>query len=235
MNNYQALLTEKKCLISDQLLLKFSLVEPKQIVFKAGQYIMLKVNGQTRLYSIFSSEKNQDSFELMIKFIPNGLASSYFSNLKVGDRVEFQGPAGVFYLRENQKNKFFLATYTGLAPFWSMITSYFEKNPNSKTNFTLYWGVKNYEETCLLDQLKQMAQKYSSFKFFICLSREDNLNKVPVEDKKYFKIGRVNTTLEEYNNQSDYYLCGSREVVDGLNQYLSEKGIAKENIFFEKF
>lgn len=235
LNNYQTILSEKKLLPSDQLVLRFSLIEPKEIIFKAGQYMMLKIDDQNRLYSILSSEKIKDSFELMIRIIPDGLASGFFQNLKVGEKVNFQGPGGVFALQENQKDKVFLATYTGLAPFWSMITSYYEKNPVSQINFSLYWGLKNYEETCFLEELKQMMEKNSSFKFFICLSREENLNKIPAENQKYFKIGRVNSALGQFNNQSDYYLCGSRQVVDGLNQFLLEKGILKENIYFEKF
>ncbi len=233
--NYQTILSEKKILTRDQLILKFSLLEPKEIIFKAGQYVMLKVNDQNRLYSIFSSENTKNSFEIMVKLLPGGLASNYITNLKVNDKVNFQGPAGVFTLRENQKDKVFLATYTGLAPIWSMITSYYEKNPNSQINFSLYWGLKNYEETCFLEELKQIVQKYNSFKFFICLSREENLDKIPQENQIYFKLGRVTTVLDQFNNQFDYYLCGSREVVDGLNQFLLEKSVAKENIFFEKF
>ena len=235
LNSYQTILSEKKLLPSNQLILKLSLVEPKEIIFKAGQYVMLEINDQNRLYSIFSSENNKSSFALLIRLIPNGLASKYFQNLKVGDKVNFKGPAGVFTFQENNKDKIFLATYTGLAPFWSMITSYYQKNQNSQINISLYWGLKNYQETYFLEELKQIMEKNSGFKFFICLSQEETFEKIPLENQKYFKLGRINTALEQVSNQFNYYLCGSPEVIDGLNQFLLSKNIAKENIFFEKF
>ena len=40
---------------------------------------------------------------------------------KTGDRIEFNGPLGSFYLREIKRPVLFLAGGTGLAPFLSML------------------------------------------------------------------------------------------------------------------
>ncbi len=40
---------------------------------------------------------------------------------KVGDKIEFNGPLGSFYLREIKRPVLFLAGGTGLAPFLSML------------------------------------------------------------------------------------------------------------------
>lgn len=241
LTNYQTVLSNKKQLTTDQLILKFSLIEPKELIFKAGQYLILKVNSQTRLYSIYSSSNVKNYFELMVKIVPGGLASNYLNNLKVGDKVNFQGPAGMFTLHENERNKVFFATFTGMAPQNSMILSYLENNKNKMSpQLYLFWGLRNFSDICLVEELKQLSINYRQFKFTICLSRENNLSKIRDEDRQYFKLGRVNAVWEEFMSQQsinlfDYYLCASRDVVESLNQYLLGKGITKENIFFEKF
>jgi ferredoxin-NADP reductase len=74
------------------------------------------------------------------------------------------------------------------------------------------------------------------------LSREQNLEMISEEDRKYFMLGRVTTGLEKLienfklkTENFDYYLCGSREVIESLKQYLSEKAAPKEQVYFEKF
>lgn len=240
LNNFQTVLKEKKRLSEDQFLLRFLLVEPKEIIFKPGQYLMLKINGQSRLYSIYSPDFMKNSFDLMIKIIPQGLASGYFNILKEGDRVDFQGPAGTFYLRENEKNKVFFATYTGIAPMMSMIKSFVEKTNHQIPPITLYWGLRNFQDICLVDELRDLAQKHHEFKPYICLSRETNLDQIPLENKPFFHTGRINTVWQELSDpadrlKSEYYLCGSRQVVESFNQFLYSQSIPKDLIFFEKF
>jgi len=241
LNTYQTILTNKKILTNDQLLLEFSLINPKEIIFKAGQYLILKIGDKSRLYSIYSSENVKNSFTLMIKTIPNGLASDFFINLKAGESANFQGPAGVFYLHESEKDKIFLATYSGLAPLRSMIISYLEKSKNKIVpKFNLFWGLRSYSDVCLFDELKQLSVDYQQFKFFICLSQENDLTKIKDEDRQYFKLGRINTSWEEFIskqcvNDHDYYLCAGNKVIVELNQFLLAKGVVKENIFLEKF
>ena len=231
--------------------------------FKAGQYLILKINDQARLYSIFSPENIKDFFELMVKIIPGGLASNYFISLKTGDKVNFQGPAGVFSLRENQKDKFFFATFAGIAPLRSMVASYLEKNKMlTRPKLILFWGLRNFSDICLLEELKQLVKTSQQFQFFICLSREADLSKIKSEDKKYFKLGRINIcweqfitatikqgnnvtplrpsgyegqAMKQFINNFDYYLCGSCDVTESLKQYFFSKGVDKETVFFEKF
>lgn len=252
INIFKASLTEKKQLTADVFLFSFDLINPDKIEFEAGQYLILKVNNQPRLYSIFSSEENKKSMQLLVKIIPDGVASTYLTNLKSGDQVEFQGPAGAFKLQQNRRDKIFLATFTGLAPLYSMITSCLKMEKKlTQPKLYLFWGLRHFSDICLLDELKQLSINNQQFKFFICLSRETDLSKIKDENKKYFKLGRINdvwqkfnsqlikqcsnVTMKQFINNFDYYLCASRDVVESLKQYLIEKGIAKENIFSEKF
>ncbi|MFA6017003.1 MAG: FAD-dependent oxidoreductase [Patescibacteria group bacterium] len=231
---YKTLLTKKTQLNSNTYLYHFDLIEPKEIIFKPGQYIMLKIpSGEgyvSRLYSIASPNTQKNSFELIIGIIPGGLASNYLFSLKENTEITFQGPAGMFGLRENEREEIFLITGTGIAPVRSMI-----KSNNKNHKFNLFWGLKNYKDIYLLDELKQFNPK-------ICLSREQNLDMVPNEERKYFELGHVDscfdklaTSHQSLVTNSDFYLCGGRTAVESLRIFLLSKGVLLENIIFEKF
>ena len=146
MQNYQAKLLRKEQIAPDVLFLKFELHPGQQLEFIAGQYLILLVPTPTgdparRLFSIASSDSQKESFELLVKLMPEGLASDYFRGLEIGDSAYFQGPAGLFTLKSEDKQKIFLATGTGIAPVRSQISSYLEKDGLSE--LFLFWGLKN--------------------------------------------------------------------------------------------
>ncbi len=238
LTNFRTILSQKIQLNSDTYLYHFDLIEPREINFKAGQYLMIKIptdkDPVSRLYSIASSAAEKNSFELIIQIIPGGLASSYLSNLKVKDEIIFQGPAGIFGLKENNRSKIFLVTGTGIAPVRSILNSAPIKSGQNSELF-LFWGLKKYEDIYLLEELKKFNPK-------ICLSREQNLEIIPANDKKYFELGHINSCFEKQILDTKYsilntnfYLCGGRKIVESLRLFLINKGVLLENIYFEKF
>jgi len=77
---HKTLLTKKIQLNFNTYQYHFDLIEPKEIIFKPGQYVILKVpssNGPvSRLYSIASQNTLTNSFDLIIEIVPGGLASN---------------------------------------------------------------------------------------------------------------------------------------------------------------
>jgi NAD(P)H-flavin reductase len=247
IQTYKTTLSEKKQLTSDVFLYKFKLIEPVTLSFIPGQYLILlvpKENGENarRLYSIASPNTTTGEFELLVKLIPNGCASMYFKKIQVNDECEFQGPAGMFTLRENQRDKIFMVTGTGYAPVRSILKSISNNQSPITNNYYLFIGFPYCKDVFLLDELKLLTSNFKHLTFYICLSREQNLEMISEEDRKYFMLGRVTTGLEKLienfklkTENFDYYLCGSREVIESLKQYLSEKAAPKEQVYFEKF
>jgi NAD(P)H-flavin reductase len=240
LSTYKTILSKKTQLNSNTYLYHFDLLEPKEINFKAGQYLILKVSSDkdpvSRLYSIASSVTEKNNFELIVEIVPNGIASNYLTNLKVNDEASFQGPAGMFGLKENDRSKIFMVTGTGIAPIRSILISNINP-PAGGQKFILFWGLKTYEDVYLLDDLKSIFAKATmdkQFSFKICLSREQNLDMIPVEDKNFFELGHIDSFSPQLTT-ADYYLCGGRNVVESLKQFLLSKNILQENIFFEKF
>lgn len=233
LGTYKTLLTKKTQLNSNTYQYHFDLIEPKEMIFKPGQYMMLKVPSSSgpvsRLYSIASQNTIKSSFELIIEIVPGGLASNYLFSLDEKSEVIFQGPAGMFGLKENDRTKIFLITGTGIAPVRSILNS---RLKDLEQKHFLFWGLKKYSDVYLFDEFKRCNLK-------ICLSREQNLNMVTESDKKYFELGHVDFCFEkQFNNNLndlDFYLCGGRLIVESLKQFLLSKNVPLENIIFEKF
>jgi NAD(P)H-flavin reductase len=259
LNNFRTILSKKTQLNSTTYLYHFDLLEPKEITFKPGQYIILKVPSEkgsvSRLYSLASSNIEKNSFELIVETVVGGLGSGYLSSLKEGVEVNFQGPAGMYELRKNDRKKIFMVTGTGIAPIISILRSTIDdrklrmevedgglKLEKQTSKYYLFWGLKYYQDLYLLDELKQLAIINSQLIIKICLSREQNLDMIPEEDKKYFFLGHVDSCFEqlltindELLNNYEFYLCGGRNVVEALKQTLLSKNIPLESIVFEKF
>src|SRR5215211_7072547 len=100
-----------------------ALDDRKALGFLPGQYVNVLIPGtdQTRSYS-FSSGPQAPEVSFLLRDTPTGALPTYLRDqAKVGDRIEFNGPLGSFYLREIKRPVLFLAGGTGLAPFLSML------------------------------------------------------------------------------------------------------------------
>lgn len=240
IKTFATTLTEKTQMTHNVILFTFKLKPEDRLEFKAGQYMIVRVNNTPRLYSIYSPDYINNSFQLFVKIVEGGLATTYLNGLKIGDQVTFQGPGGVFSLKETEVTKVFLATVTGLAPMMSVIKSYYQKNPQSQVKMRLLWGLQSQEDLCLLDELKNIKKDHPNFDFKICLSREKDLSFVKDEDKQLFVLGRLNAGIDMLEKTEDlknleYYLCGSRVVVEAMRQYIDSKAVPKELVHFERF
>lgn len=244
IQTYTTRFVSKRKLAPDVYLFRFRCENGQKIEYKAGQYLILMVpqsDGQLarRLYSILNPPSHSDYFEMVIEILPNGVASQYLMKLRENDEIIFQGPAGVFMLRQNDRDKIYLATGTGIAPIKCMIEFQCQTSvPTTPTH--LFWGVPKFTDVYFLDELKELAITFNNLNIKICLSRETSLDMIHEIDQKYFSLGRVTKAFDTLAishtlSAMDYYICGGRTVVESLRQYLYEKQIPRESVHFEKF
>ncbi len=244
---YQATLLEKKQLTEHVYYFKFSPPPQPEWNFVAGQYMIFHIpqgegHAARRQYSIASHPSQKDALEFIIEYVENGIASKYLEKMEVGQSLTFQGPAGVFIYRQNEREPIFFATGTGIAPIVSMIADLFENGKYSQ-NIYLFWGLKLKGDMYYFNELKQIAKQYPNFHFKICLSRENELATLfSEEDVMYCANGRINNGFEEMitssnqdKNKFNYYICGSKHVVEAMREYLNTQKIPTEQVFFEKF
>ncbi|MBI3620258.1 hypothetical protein HY214_03905 [Candidatus Roizmanbacteria bacterium] len=234
ITTFKTRLVKKKAVAPNVIVFGFQIDPPAKLRFRAGQYLILLVPQPSgvparRLFSIFTPPSDQKYFELLVEILPNGLAASYLSQISQTAEVVFQGPAGMFTLRQPfSRDLIFLATGTGVAPVYSMLR--FLAGQKITRQQQLLFGLRTRAEVFLFEELKELQKQNQSFSFLYCLSREH-----PTEAG--FAPGRVTNELEKITNlpDFDFYVCGGKDVVEALRQYLFGKRVPRAQVYSEKF
>lgn len=210
----------------------FELEQPNEMEFQAGQYVSITVDehGDRRSYSICSTPDTHHSFELLIDHAPAGVGCTFLKNLEFGQEVDVMGPLGRFTLVEggDEEEIVLVATGSGIAPFRSMVLHMLQEL-GEKRPITLYWGLRYVEELFWQNDFQDLSEQFENFKFHPVISRA-------IEEWSLCK-GRVTDCLSIHDIplKGAYYICGNARMIEDVDKLLQEKGVAKENIHFEKF
>jgi Na+-transporting NADH:ubiquinone oxidoreductase subunit F len=214
------------------------LIEPETIEFKAGQFIQLRVPEYKltdepvyRAYSMASSPSRKNEIELEIRYVPEGICTTYAHNyLKEGDKVVINGPYGEFYLRDSDRDIIFIAGGSGMAPIKSIITFMAEENIQRKAKY--FFGARSQKDLFLVDRMKEFEEKLPNFEFVPALSDpEENSN---WEGETGLITEVVDKYLESGENK-EAYLCGSPGMIKACVEVLTDNGIPDELIYFDEF
>jgi NAD(P)H-flavin reductase len=222
-----------KNLTHDVRQLDLRLIEPKTIVFKPGQFISFEIphprTGHlvTRAYSIASQPSKSDVITLLFNMVPGGPGSEFLFHLNVGEKTHFKGPAGNFYLREDQgRGLLFIASGTGIAPIRSMLLANAER-PDPR-QATLFWGLRSQRDVYYQDELVDLIGRTPTLTAITTLSRP--------EPGWSGESGRVLRLIEEriasVTNFS-VYLCGNSAMIADSTALLRKKGLCP--IYREKY
>lgn len=234
VQHYSAKLAEKEN-ISDRLLyLHFELVQPHRIDFDAGQYILMDIPGleEKRQYSIASIPEMDHAIELLVDITPYGKGSKYLNNLEPGDEVSFRAPIGVFTLApiSNSSELVFIATGSGISPLRSMIHSLLITQNENQLPIKLFWGMRQEQDLFWEEEFYELSQQHSNFKFELILSQPS--------PEWHLSKGYVTDLLEAFQHNytsSEFYICGSTQMITSVKDYLLEKGAGEAHIHHEKF
>ena len=133
---------------------------------------------------------------------------------------------GTFIVKDLSRDLVLISTGTGIGPFKSII-SYLLEN-DFKNKIILLTGYRHEEDILYEKEFKNLKEKYKNFSYEIILSKNN--------DNETSENGYVQKLVEKYLNPSyNYYICGLKEMVNSVKDFLLEKGVPKENIFFEKY
>ena len=228
--NYLAEVISKNQLTHKMWDLRIRLVEPFEMVFKAGQCVAFHVNPKNkRLYSIASVPAEKNELYFLIDISPQGLGSKMIVAMKPGDRFELSGPFGIFTVPETDKDLLFIGTGSGLAPYVSIVPDL--KTNNFKNSIELWFGVRSESDLFCTDHLQMYATENPNFKYFVSLSQ-------PSQEWKGY-VGRITAHLasksSEYFTNKIVYICGSTQMIKDVRAILLEKGINARDIKVEIF
>jgi len=235
VKEYKTKVASIKDLTYDIKEIRFELIEPGKISFKPGQYVQFVMPGTSefRAYSVSSMPSEDNIIELIIRYVPDGLCTSYiFQKLKEGDEVSIIGPYGDFYLKEDSaKDVLCIGGGSGFAPLKSIIYTLIEKKSTRKIN--LFFGVRAVKDLFYLKELEEIKKQHNNFDYLFALSSPEE------GDQWDGEVCFIHIAVDKYikdGSNTEAYLCGPPIMIDScIEQVLHKKGITDENISYDKF
>lgn len=194
-----------------------------------GQYInVIGPSGERRSYSLANADLSEKVLELHIKRLDSGLMSDYwFNKAQQDDLLRLNGPHGTFFLRDfKERDVFFLATGTGIAPVHAMLKSMTQlPDIEQPRSVTVFWGGRKTEDLYL--NIAKLPGKHT---FVPVLSRP--------EEEWRGETGYVqNVMLARSPDLSNaaIYACGSDQMIQDASKLLLAEGLPAKSFYSDAF
>ena len=184
--------------------------------FKPGMVVKITTDSSLtpRIYSICSGN-DEDEVRILFSIKEEGVLTPRLAGVIPGMKIWASKPYGSF--KDDKKPAWWIATGTGIAPFYSMFRS------GNSENKTLIHGVRNLSQFYFEDELEEaMGNRYVR-----CCAYQQSCNVFP---------GRVTHYLDEIKDlppNINYYLCGKALMVVEVRDLLIAKGVPYQNILAE--
>lgn len=215
----------------------------KKLKYKPGQFLTIHVPidkvVQKRAYSFSSNPYTDKDLKITIKRVEEGLVSNYVhDNLKVGDKLVVDNPAGSFYIQpETQAKKQYVlfAGGSGVTPMFSIVKSVLTEEKNS--NILLVYANQNMESIIFHEQIKYLEKEYhNNFSVEHIISSQE-------ENKENYHSGLATKELidcimkkHDLNYEEHVYMiCGPFGYMEKIKEILRDNGISREKIKIEVF
>eukprot|EP01102_Stenamoeba_stenopodia_P013125 TRINITY_DN4209_c0_g1_i1.p1 TRINITY_DN4209_c0_g1~~TRINITY_DN4209_c0_g1_i1.p1 ORF type:complete len:494 (+),score=123.69 TRINITY_DN4209_c0_g1_i1:22-1503(+) len=193
-------------------------------------------------YNISISVKKQDK----------GVISNWlWDNMVYTKEIYLKGIEGTFHLnalKPDTKNLLMFAGGIGITPLLSMLRSLFVKSgsvqPKLYDNIDLFYSVKDLPDLVFGDELVEMAESYKgNMKVHFVLSQPTHpqwpgaKGRIKLEDVKsrISELHEGKTTLEEYLDKTEAFICGPDAFMQHIESILQTIGLAGGRIHTEKF
>lgn len=183
--------------------------------FKPGQTVKVGLGDDLppRIYSICSGDR-EDELRILFNIKEDGALTPRLAQVKPGDDIRVSEPGGTFI--GTAEPAVWIATGTGIAPFYSMLRSGMGENK------------------ILLHGVRRADQFYFSEDWQAALGK-DYHRFCSGEDADGVPRGRINQYLELHDLPQDrkYYICGQATMCVEVRDLLISKGIPFTNIVVE--
>jgi ferredoxin-NADP reductase len=220
-----AKLIQKRILNLDTALLTFEVVDP--LDFIGGQYIILNTGVKDsmgadikRAYSLLSSDLDQTRFEICVRVVPGGIASSHLYHLDRGAELAFSGPWGKFIknpLWPRMGHTLILATDTGITNALGLMTS--QKMKPRLSECTILWLVKDSDYFLPFELVNsRVPDDFLDF-HIVSVSPVGDSNRVP----EVLQV--VEEKLKSIPLPTNVFLAGDGVILRELKTQLEEKGV----------
>jgi len=220
-------------LADDVMRLSLKLAEGQRLQYLAGQYIdILLKDNLRRSFSLSTSPLSDELLQLHIRHVPGGHYTDHvFQKMKEKDLIRFQGPFGMFFLREDsERPAILIAGGTGFAPVKSILEYAFAQG--IKRPLHLYWGVRAKRDLYLADLPQKWAKEHKNFKFTPVLSDPQP------EDHWSGRQGWVHEAVAGDHpdlSQHEVYASGPPPMIDAIKGMTKKHRLPEDRLYYDSF
>ena len=202
--------------------------------FLPGQWVDLSVDigdvAHTSGYSITSSPVHAGEIELAIKASTRHPLSRWVhEQARVGDHVRVtQGQGPFVYLPEMSDNVVLIGGGVGVTPLLSIFRHVRDAGLATQTH--LVYSVSESREILFRDELDATVSSHSNLHVSVTVTQPD--------DTWHGLTGRIDPVkLHALDVPDDtlYYLCGPKGMVEDMSTLLHDLGVPMSRIIFEKW
>lgn len=233
-NRVAELVAAERLTETGTLRLLFRVTDDVPFTFLPGQFVGIQAYlgelGYRRSpYCILSPPREEKTFELLVRIVPEGPLSRYLTSLQPGDVISFRGPTGRTMIpTEPDTELILLATGVGIGPFLSLLRHTLPRG--FERLIRLFWGLRLAEDICLTDELEEVARRYPNVTYRLSLSQ-------PPEGWRDLK-GRLTETvppLLQTLGGKHFYLAGNGAMIEEMSAVLSDLGVARQMVYEEHY
>lgn len=215
----------------------FELPAGETVSFKAGQFMNFVAppygditQPTARAYSIASAPSAKTALELIIRYVPEGMCTTYvFKHLKAGETIQLIGPFGEFFLRDTDREIIFIAGGSGLAPIRSLVLDMIDRGITHRPA-TFFFGAVRLKDLYYVEEFQAIAAQHPWFRFVPALSGP--------ETEHSFERGIITDVVARHYPALDHheaYLCGSPGMINACIKVLTDKGLPEHLVYYDKF
>jgi NAD(P)H-flavin reductase len=198
---------------------RFELSLEKELEFKPGQFIKLKIPGFeiSRAYSMSSAGGIKKEIELTIRIHSDGILTQKIDKLREGDEIEIEGPYGKFFFDDEEGKDVVLITAGICIATIRSIIKHIKEN-KLKNKITLFYSAKKEEDLVYKKEFEK-----EDMQLHINLTREKDGRRLNKEDFKNVK------------KDSLFFIVGPNEFVKDITEILKDLKIKENNIKEERY
>jgi ferredoxin-NADP reductase len=199
-----------------------------ELAFRAGQYLKLGVADPRQPvegYFSIASPPECDRLELIVGLGAPDSAAARLLRMQPGEQVSIEGPFGDFVFQPTpHRHACFISHGTGISPLLSMFRSRaFAESAPLSTTFLM--GYRNELE---IIGMGAFGPDLPKARLLVTLSRPAQAGWAGLQGRVTDHL-RMETLSIDWK-QTEFYLCGSNEMVADVRSLLAAKGVAAASI-----
>jgi ferredoxin-NADP reductase/truncated hemoglobin YjbI len=230
-SRFHSAVIHQKDFLSDDIC-RLSIEPGNTFDYHPGQYINIRQpkSSSCRSYSLVSHP--DDYFiELHIKNMYNGELSGWIHNeLKPGDEIEIQGPAGDCYYAQasNLESPLLLvARGTGMAPLYGIVLDAIRHGHRGSIN--VFHDGSSLSDMYLHNEFIELTDKHENINYTACV---DGLDEAYVSPDNALDL--LYTILDDFNDPT-VFVAGAPQFVLSINALIKHHNIDQKKCFSDNF